>query len=395
MRISRVYLLLFLVTITFLLGEISYRSYLYFYQNSISSFFQTFHAITTADKHLGYRLKPGYNNGNESINNLGFRGKNFSKIKSPSTFRIVALGGSTTYGTGVSNDDTYVVRLENILAQSIANIEVINGGVSGYHTFHHLLRMPEIISLKPDLILLYSGWNDYGVALVQGSKYVKNTTQGSGVLYNPDTLSKWQRFFVKLTAYSVQLRVLKDLYIKAAWHKAESQRGAFSLPTEHGMPSNDRIQAYHTNLAQLIPYEVIASNYQSNLEEIILKAQKENIPVVMATMPYILRQKHVKTDYENLLKLWSKNDNSYWHWLPYAKWQQLMIQVERKIAQKYNIQLIETAMEFDKLPFEARLPLFNDFIHLSKEGNLKLSKIMAEALIKPIDDIKVNSRNVN
>ena len=97
------------------------------------------------------------------INNLGFRGPYFEKNKSPDTFRIVAMGGSTTAGM-YENELTYPRLLERMLSRSSTGkrkIEVINAGVWGYTSCQVMKRYKkDIVDLKPDLILLMSGWND-------------------------------------------------------------------------------------------------------------------------------------------------------------------------------------------------------------------------------------------
>jgi len=97
------------------------------------------------------------------INDLGFRGPFFQKQRDQDTFRIVALGGSTTAGM-YENELTYPRILERMLNRSSTGkrkIEVINAGVWGYTSCQVVKRYKkEIIDLKPDLILLMSGWND-------------------------------------------------------------------------------------------------------------------------------------------------------------------------------------------------------------------------------------------
>jgi lysophospholipase L1-like esterase len=97
------------------------------------------------------------------VNSLGFRGPYFKKNKPPDTFRIVAMGGSTTAGM-YENELTYPRLLERMLNRSSTGkrkIEVINAGVWGYTSCQVAKRYKkEIIDLKPDLILLMSGWND-------------------------------------------------------------------------------------------------------------------------------------------------------------------------------------------------------------------------------------------
>ena len=68
-----------------------------------------------------------------NLNEHGFRGKDFSETKLPNTFRIFAVGGSTTFGNGVYDDETYPYILQkkfDSLDLGI-NVEVINTGFGG------------------------------------------------------------------------------------------------------------------------------------------------------------------------------------------------------------------------------------------------------------------------
>ena len=43
-----------------------------------------------------------------NLNNLGFRGTEFSEIKPSNTYRIFMVGGSTMFGSGESSDETTI-----------------------------------------------------------------------------------------------------------------------------------------------------------------------------------------------------------------------------------------------------------------------------------------------
>ena len=107
------------------------------------------------------------------VNSLGFRGPYFKKKKALNTFRIVAMGGSTTAGM-YENELTYPRLLERMLNRSSTGkrkIEVINAGVWGYTSCQVAKRYKkEIANLKPDLILLMSGWNDINKMGTSGIK---------------------------------------------------------------------------------------------------------------------------------------------------------------------------------------------------------------------------------
>ena len=95
------------------------------------------------------------------INNLGLRGEDINP-KESSTYRIVTIGGSTTFGTGVSDNETYPSILESLFHEKgFENIEVINGGLGGAWSFQEVILIQnKILDLEPDLIIVYDGWND-------------------------------------------------------------------------------------------------------------------------------------------------------------------------------------------------------------------------------------------
>jgi len=99
-----------------------------------------------------------------NINNFGFRGNDINYEKLENTYRIFVVGGSTTYGAGSTNDNTTIPGyLQTLLNQKNLkyNIEVINAGISAYFSLTETnLIKNKLIDFKPDLIIVYDGWND-------------------------------------------------------------------------------------------------------------------------------------------------------------------------------------------------------------------------------------------
>ena len=103
-----------------------------------------------------------------SHNSLGIRGPEFARPKPAGLTRIVALGGSTTYGTGVSDHETWEYHLNRQLG---TNYEVINMGAPGGTSVENLGQSALLFSeVQPDLALYYLGWNDARVQHVKGLK---------------------------------------------------------------------------------------------------------------------------------------------------------------------------------------------------------------------------------
>lgn len=95
------------------------------------------------------------------VDALGFRGEGFSpKEKSP-VLRIFCLGGSTTACTSVGDGLTWPHQLMRYLGSKGYEVEVINGGVPSWYSYHDVLRLQnEVCHDKPDVLLLHQGWNE-------------------------------------------------------------------------------------------------------------------------------------------------------------------------------------------------------------------------------------------
>jgi uncharacterized protein YjbI with pentapeptide repeats len=99
-----------------------------------------------------------------TFNSYGLRGAEFQEQKHDIDFRIFAVGGSTTFGSGDNDDETWSVHLQQIINEKITDkkIEVINGGVGGATTVSEYdLIKNKLSSFEPDLIIMYDGVNDY------------------------------------------------------------------------------------------------------------------------------------------------------------------------------------------------------------------------------------------
>lgn len=108
-------------------------------------------------------------------NSLGYRGREISLAKPAGTFRIVALGGSTTYGEFISKaENAYPAQLESILREQYGyqNVEVINGGVLGYSSWEIYSNFSfRVLGLDPDLIIYYEAINDVWPRLADPAWY--------------------------------------------------------------------------------------------------------------------------------------------------------------------------------------------------------------------------------
>ena len=172
-----------------------------------------------------FRLRPALAHNQDyfgwaRIDSLGLRGHDVPLIKPPGTTRILADGGSTTFDTAVSADDsTWPAHLERLLNAAGHRGDVLNAGVPGYSTLDNLIRLQtELYRLGPDIILQMQGHNDLYDAMVV-ERVVHHTD-------TPDEIKPSGRLRYWLTRHSV-------LYgqLAARWRAVTGRvRGERALP---------------------------------------------------------------------------------------------------------------------------------------------------------------------
>jgi lysophospholipase L1-like esterase len=115
------------------------------------------------DRLLFWRMRPGIEHDGEIYtNSLGLRGPEIP-AKQPGEYRILSLGESTTFARRLPYEKSYSARLEAELAPLVGGeVRVVNAGVPGYTSFqgYQYLRHTGI-SLEPDAVLIYFGFNDF------------------------------------------------------------------------------------------------------------------------------------------------------------------------------------------------------------------------------------------
>ncbi|MCH7807611.1 MAG: hypothetical protein IIB60_00175 [Planctomycetes bacterium] len=92
------------------------------------------------------------------VNELGFRGEEITRRKPPDTYRIVCLGGSTTW-------DGYPALLQDELHDDFArrglDLEVINAGNICWTSMESVINfITRCLPLGPDAIIVYKAVND-------------------------------------------------------------------------------------------------------------------------------------------------------------------------------------------------------------------------------------------
>jgi len=158
--------------------------------------------------------------------------------------KVALIGGSTTFGSMVSDKDSWPALLQKMLGDQYA---VINYGTASFTTTEGIIQMALVVPEEhPDVVVFYEGWNDisnYHEPLLGADYYSHGIKQIEGNMENErfkDTDWLWfqasQRIFLFKLAKIIRLHLLQQkTYLPMAYDTPD--------------PFVDRI--YHRNLQTL------------------------------------------------------------------------------------------------------------------------------------------------
>jgi lysophospholipase L1-like esterase len=171
-----------------LLVEVAFRLTIFREESVHRSIYE---GIVTEGNVAGYVAQPYLNyinnpalldgNGNKAINSMGIRYPREVAIPKPdSTFRVLFLGGSTTFGDVLDSYEMFSMLAEHGIRRRLdsinpryTDIECLNAGAHA-HTSAEMLTHYQFKHryLQPDLIVLHTGVNDaFSYSNVNGAAY--------------------------------------------------------------------------------------------------------------------------------------------------------------------------------------------------------------------------------
>lgn len=289
----------------------------------------------------GWELMPGYNVAGIRINQHGFRGDDFPRKKDTGAQRILCLGDSCTFGVA-GDESPYPFQLQQLLgSMGLQNTyQVINAGVEGHASVNALLRLPWLLTFNPDILLVYLGWNDMWNS-------------------NPEHYPDLQH---KTCSY---------------WHYWGNAQGCVMVYDSF----KEIIGLDHRTLS-VSSYQwddFVPLNFEYNLRQIVQMGRKEDVRVVLMTLPTLMPQDVSRASLGTLEKL------QYPSFLPHGDIDNLKRLYQafdtsiRKLAVEEDVDLIDVNAAFDPDDAE-RDRFFSDTWHPNFEGNLVIARSLAEGL---------------
>ena len=284
-------------------------------------------------------------NGDIAINSLGYRGPYFAKKKDSNIFRIVTMGGSTTAGMH-ENTLTYPRILERMLNQSKTKkkyFQVINAGMWGHNTCQIKTRFQnEIVDLKPDLLILMSGWNDI------------NKFRSAEITNSRQYCESHHPLLIKSNIF----RLLR-LEIIELVKKTNSELGFNVLKKNLGL-------------------------YENNLREITEKTKEKNIKLILMGLPGVYEKNPVK-NFKDYVQFVNMNTRE----LTYRQKALLSTsEIKIKLAREYpHASYVDNGLSIN---IPGKKDFFFDPVHPTGSGN----RLMAFKLLEPIIGL-VNNNKIN
>ncbi len=298
---------------------------------------------------IGYTLRPGIERW--GINEDGFRGPSVTRRKDPGVFRIVCLGGSTTYNPNVSADETWSAELEALLNASdrtgaIERYEVVNAGVPGYTTVESLINFSlRMVEYEPDAVLVYHAMNDARLIQLDGFlpdySHVRTSWQFPSTSGLELALLRHSRIFHAL--FGKRYRDPAKLGLHNLLFKPHGNRptGPDGLPTPP-----DRMDVNEQGV----------DAYVRNLEHIVSVARNHGILPVLTTFascPVLEKGPSASASYEPVLAAMNER--------------------VAELAAREALPLLDLAPSI-----HGRAELFVDYVHFNEHGTEAVAREMAK-----------------
>jgi lysophospholipase L1-like esterase len=120
------------------------------------------------------------------------RGRRVSFAAPDDRPRVIALGSSSTYGYGVSEQQAWPAQLERLAKASGAPLEVLNAGVPG-GTARRLVHVLQdaLLQLEPDVVLVSLSFNDHIDLAVHDETAHFAAMASEGVGWFDQALARW------------------------------------------------------------------------------------------------------------------------------------------------------------------------------------------------------------
>ncbi len=304
----------------------------------------------------------------------------FEKIKRKNSFRIFVFGGSSTAGYPYPPNASFSRQLKRKLEIVYPNVfwEVINLGVSAINSNTINDIFDDVIDQKPDLIILYTGHNEY---------YGADGAASSNIFSGNPTLVSFQNYLRNQKIYQ-----FLNNFVKLFASNKDPQKPSGTLMAQMAgdnlVPMNSEV--YNSGISQ----------FEENLNSILIKSKENNLEVFLCTLVSNLKQepldKMILKESE-AVKLFdeamnsSENEKSKKLFIDAKEKDSFRFRAPNKIneiiskmADSYNYNLIDIEKSFSRNSENGitDFNLFVDHLHPNIEGYKLISDLLFNNIIE-------------
>ncbi len=298
-----------------------------------------------------------------TVNEYGERGATWTPEKSPGEIRVLAVGGSSTYGINNPDSATWPARLQEILCdRGSRQLEVLNVGIPGARLEHLNDRLEERqLHYRPDVVIYYEAFNN---AIAHRSRFY-HTEVAIQRLHAHDWFGR---------------EISKRLYYRSMLYTYLLEKAQFALLTGDRMivPEIDYFQAQLQRFIRVVrshgavPVLVLQATQFPPRQEV----EQLDLHDREAVKAFILRATRANGQASE-----SQVYDGEWSTPIRAYQTQVLVEVTRRTGLTEGVQVIDPRPAFAR--DEGDEPLFCDVIHLTDRGNRILANAIAEQLILP------------
>ncbi|MCD4747212.1 MAG: SGNH/GDSL hydrolase family protein [Bacteroidales bacterium] len=377
-HLLKVFLLCFSIVAALLLCEAVLRL-------AVPSLFNSDYYIRTPDLKKVFKPNHGIMPGvsGESvfiINSQGIRG---DELTSSHTYKIIAIGGSTTECLYLDQSETWLYLLQETINKNVCNqnVWVGNAGISGRTTRHHLIALQylPLKELKIDAIIFLIGINDFTKRLSRNMHYETNFLEKPKVR---------EKLIAETFIGGNQPDPDAPFYKKTAiWHllrKTKQQIFQGNVQDETGkiyITWREHRQNAAKILNELPDLSSALKEYAENITKIIDIAKKKSIRLIFITQPTMWKP-DMPDNLKNLLWLGGTGDFQNKIGQPYysvealAKGINAYNDVLLRICREKNVECFDLASILDK-----DTSVFYDDVHFNESGATKVAKALSEYML--------------
>lgn len=323
---------------------------------------------------FGYRQRPNsllhYRNGTTaSTNSMGYRGPEVQKTAPAGTVRVILLGGSTTHGFGVRDDETIDTYMRQILSSRHPELryEVVNLAFDGYDSYELLERFRlDGLLLKPNIVIFNEGIND-----VRNAWFPKLGDPDSRTLLWGDVVARLRHerdrggptAWTVVKHYSYLARL--PAYIHDQVHRRQEQIRKVELASAPRSAGSD------LTARESPPFPDAAELFEKHVRQIIDLAAGQGSSIILSTPPSDLRS--VAPNATSTRSYWLADARAT------QRYRDELARRLRQIAAQENGPGHTVRYVAPKVPLSA----FLDDCHLTAEGN----RLVAEAFSNEVDSL--------